>query len=149
MLGRCLSNRFGTDSRQRVYSNVTLFGILMTDEAVKNKVAETQENNSEQDKWPSYTMVEERMKQIYFRFYKATYKSSKIDRKTKELIAIAASLGFQCEGCLEGHVQKAIQYGATKEEISEAICISMGVAAASVVDQTDVIAQKIQCKFFD
>ena len=74
---------------------------------------------------------------------------ARIDRKTKELIAIAASLGFQCEGCLEGHVKKAIQYGATKEEISEAICISMGVAAASVVDQTDVIAKRIQHKFFD
>ena len=121
----------------------------MTDEAVENKVAETLENSSEQDKWPSYTMVEKRMRQIYFRFYKETYKSSKIDRKTKELIAIAASLGFQCEGCLEGHVKKAIQYGATKEEISEAICISMGVAAASVVDQTDVIAKRIQHKFFD
>ena len=43
--------------------------------------------------WPSYTMVEERMKKIYFQFYQETYKKSKIDRKTKELIAIAASLG--------------------------------------------------------
>ena len=121
----------------------------MADEAVENKVAETQQDSSEQDKWPSYTMVEGRMRQIYFRFYKETYKSSKIDRKTKELIAIAASLGFQCEGCLEGHVQKALQHGATKEEISEAICISMGVAAASIVDQTDVIAKRMQLKFFD
>jgi alkylhydroperoxidase/carboxymuconolactone decarboxylase family protein YurZ len=44
--------------------------------------------------WPSYTMVEERMKKIYFDFYQETCKRSKIDRKTKELIAIAASLGF-------------------------------------------------------
>jgi AhpD family alkylhydroperoxidase len=100
-------------------------------------------------KWPSYTMVEGRMKKIYFQFYKETYKTSQIDRKNKELIAIAASLGFQCEGCLKGHIEKALQYGATREEISEAISITMGVAAASVVDQTDIIAEKLQLKLFD
>ena len=40
----------------------------------------------------SYTMVEPRFREIYFQFYKETYRPSKIDRKTKELIAIAASL---------------------------------------------------------
>ena len=119
------------------------------DELIEKKETEALESNSKKSAWLSYTMIEERMRKIYFRFYKETYKASKIDRKSKELIAIAASLGFQCEGCLEGHVKKALQYGATKEEISEAICISMGVAAASVVDQTDIIAQKIQHKFFD
>lgn len=94
-------------------------------------------------------MVEDRMKRIYFKFYKETYKSSQIDRKTKELIAIAASLGFKCEGCLQGHVEKALQYGASPEEISEAICITMGVAAASVVDQTDIISEKMQLKLFE
>ena len=83
------------------------------------------------------------MRRIYFQFYKATYKPSQIDRKTKELIAIAASLGYQCQGCLEGHIKKAIEFGATREEISEAICIAMGVAAASVVDQTDILSEKL------
>jgi len=100
-------------------------------------------------KWPSYTMVEDRMKRIYFHFYKETYKTSQIPRKEKELIAIAASLGFKCQGCLEGHIEKALQYGATKEEISETISIAMGVAAASVVDQTDIVAEAMQLKLFD
>ena len=100
------------------------------------------------DTWPSYTMVEERMKRIYFQFYKETYKVTEIDRKTKELIAIAASLGFRCNGCLKGHIDKAIKYGATPEEISETICITMGVAAASVVDQTDIVAEQLQLMLF-
>ena len=100
-------------------------------------------------KWPSYTMVESRMKRIYFQFYRETYRRTLIDRKTKELIAIAASLGYQCQGCLEGHIKKALQYGATKEEISETICITMGVAAASVVDQTDKVAEALQLIHFD
>ncbi len=108
-----------------------------------------QENKAGAEKWPSYTMVESRMRRIYFKFYKETYKNSQIDRKTKELISIAASLGFNCSGCLQGHMEKAIQYGATKEEISEAISISMGVAAASVVDQTDILAEKLQMEHFE
>lgn len=100
-------------------------------------------------KWPSYSMVEQRMRRIYFNFYKETYKTSQIDRKNKELIAIAASLGFKCQGCLKGHIEKALQYGATREEISETISVAMGVAAASVVDQTDIISEIMQLRLFD
>ena len=99
--------------------------------------------------WPSYTMVEDRMKKIYFDFYQATYKVTKIDRKTKELIAIAASLGFRCQGCLNGHIKKAKKFGATAEEISESIAIAMGVAAASVVDLTDIAAERLRIKHFE
>ena len=99
--------------------------------------------------WPSYTMVEGRMKRIYFDFYQETYKKTKIDRKTKELIAIAASLGFRCQGCLNGHLKKAKKFGATPEEISESIAIAMGVAAASVVDLTDVAAERLRVKHFE
>ncbi len=94
-------------------------------------------------------MVEERMKKIYFKFYQETYKTSRLDRKTKELIAIAASLGFRCEGCLKGHLEKALKYGATKEEISEAITITMGVGGASVIDQTDIVSEQLQIKHFE
>ena len=68
--------------------------------------------------WPSYTMVEDRMKKIYFEFYQATYRPTKIDRKTKELIAIAASLGFRCQGCLDGHIKKAKKFGGSRNRVS-------------------------------
>ena len=110
---------------------------------MSTEVKSPPDESDKKQKWPPYSMVEPRMRRIYFKFYKETYKSSQIDRKTKELIAIAASLGYQCEGCLEGHIQRALQHGATKEEISESIAITMGVAAASVVDQTDLISEKM------
>jgi AhpD family alkylhydroperoxidase len=100
-------------------------------------------------KWPSYTMVDPRMRKIYFKFYEETYRRSELDRKTKELIAIAASLASHCKGCLEGHIKKALKYGATKEELSETISITMGVAAASMVDLTDIAAQDLQIRHFD
>jgi len=101
------------------------------------------------EKWPSYTMVEPRMRKIYFRFYQETYKTSVIDRKTKELIAIAASLATHCEGCLEGHIKKALKFGATHEELSETIAITMGVNAAAIVDLTDKAAEALRIKHFD
>lgn len=101
------------------------------------------------EKWPSYTMVEPRMRKIYFQFYQQTYRSSQLDRKTKELIAIAASLATHCSGCLEGHIKKALKYGASKEEISETVAITMGVAAASIVDLTDIAAENLQIRHFD
>ena len=94
-------------------------------------------------------MVEPRMRKIYFQFYQETYKTSHLDRKTKELIAIAASLATHCKGCLEGHIKKALKYGATKEELSETIAITMGVSAASIVDLTDIAAENMQTRHFD
>lgn len=101
------------------------------------------------EKWPSYTMVDPKMRKIYFRFYQETYKTSVLDRKTKELIAIAASLATHCTGCLEGHIKKAIKYGATKDELSETIAITMGVNAAAVVDLTDQASEALRIRHFD
>jgi len=105
--------------------------------------------NEKETKWPSYTMVDPRMRKIYFQFYQETYRASHLDRKTKELIAIAASLASHCKGCLEGHIKKALKYGATKEELSETIAITMGVNAAAMVDLTDIAAENLRIRHFD
>ena len=96
----------------------------------------------------SYTMVEPRFREIYFQFYKETYKPSVLDRKTKELIAIAASLAAKCQGCLEGHIKKALKVGATRDEISESIAIAIGVNAAAIVDLTAIAADNLDLKLY-
>ena len=96
----------------------------------------------------SYTMVDPRFREIYFQFYKETYKPSVLDRKTKELVAISASLAAKCQGCLEGHIKKALKFGATREEISETIAIAVGVNAAAIVDLTDIAAENLEIKLF-
>ena len=45
----------------------------------------------------------------------------KLDDKTKELIAIGASISANCQPCLDYHFTKAKEYGANDSEISEAI----------------------------
>jgi len=94
-------------------------------------------------------MVDARMRKIYFQFYQQTYRASHLDPKTKELIAIAAPLATRCKGCLEGHIKKALKYGATKEELSETIAITMGVSAAAMVDLTDIAAEDLRIRHFD
>ena len=106
-------------------------------------------DEGKKEKWPSYTMVDPKMRKIYFRFYQETYKTSGLDRKTKELIAISASLATHCTGCLEGHIRKALKYGATRDELSETISIAMGVNAAAIVDLTDKAAEALQIRHFE
>ncbi len=98
----------------------------------------------------SMSMVEPRLREIYMNFYKEGYfKPSSLDLKTKELIAIGCSLIAKCEGCIEGHIKKALEIGATKEEISDAIVVAIGIAAASVLDQTDKAAIKLDIHHFE
>jgi len=123
----------------------------MTDDAKKRHVPFPEEDNGSPkppEQTSSYTMVDPRFREIYFQFYKETYKSSVLDRKTKELVAIAASLASKCQGCLEGHIKKAMKFGATREEISETIAITMGVGAAAVVDLTDIAADNLDLKLY-
>jgi AhpD family alkylhydroperoxidase len=98
----------------------------------------------------SYSMIQPRMRTIYAQFYKETYFSEErvLDSKTQELIALACSLVARCDGCIEGHIQKALKFGATKEEISEAIVIAVGINAAAIVDLTDKAATKLDINHF-
>lgn len=96
------------------------------------------------------SMIEPRFRDIYLKFYKESYFTpTALDLKTKELIAIGASLVAKCEGCLEGHIKKALEIGCTKQEVSDAIVIAVGIAAAGVVDMSDQAAIKLDIHHFD
>ncbi len=98
----------------------------------------------------SMSMIEPRFRNIYKSFYKETYFTpTTLDLKTKELIAIGVSLVAKCEGCLQGHIKKALEIGVTKAEISDAIVIAVGIAAAGVVDMSDRAATKLDLHHFE
>jgi AhpD family alkylhydroperoxidase len=98
----------------------------------------------------SMTMIEPRFRNIYKSFYKETYYGkTTLDSKTKELIAIGCSLVAKCEGCARGHIKKALELGATKEEISDAIVVAVGIGAASVVDMSDKAATSLDLHHFE
>src|SRR5215510_1503265 len=97
----------------------------------------------------SYSMMEPKMRRIYGEFYREIYFSEKktLDTKTQELISIAASLVAKCQGCLEGHIKKALQSGASEQEISEALCIAAAVNAATI-DISDIAARNLNVNHF-
>ena len=57
-----------------------------------------------------------------------------MDERTKELIAIGASIGAHCQPCLTYHVAKAKELGLDADQISAAIAVGhmvqQGAAAA-------------------
>ncbi|OCB38790.1 alkylhydroperoxidase [Mycobacterium malmoense] len=51
--------------------------------------------------------------------------SGALDKKFKELIAVAIGVVAGCDGCIASHAQGAARAGASKEEAAEAIGVSI------------------------
>ena len=74
----------------------------------------------------------------FSKWNKEVFKPGKLDVKTKELIAIAATYITRCPWCIESHTKKAIRAGATKEEIAEAIQIAAALNAGACVAHSSI-----------
>lgn len=44
-----------------------------------------------------------------------------LDKKTKELIALAIGVSARCDGCIGSHAKKLVDLGATRQEIEETL----------------------------
>lgn len=64
-------------------------------------------------------------------FYEACKEKGVLDKKTKELLMLALASVFRCPHCTEEHIQAALDAGATKEEITEALLIAAVEAAGT------------------
>ena len=51
--------------------------------------------------------------------------SSALDRKTKELMALAISVTHGCDDCIAHHVHDAHEAGATREEFTDALAVAV------------------------
>ena len=67
-------------------------------------------------------------------------KTGRLDTKTHELIALAVAVTTRCDGCIAVHTKKAVEQGATREEIAEAVgvAISLNAGAALVLVQREM-----------
>ncbi len=68
---------------------------------------------------------------LYQHFADAVYKPNVLDGKTKELIALSDSVMADCVPCIEYHYRKAVECGASRDEIAEALAIAMSISAGS------------------
>ena len=63
----------------------------------------------------------------------ANAKSTRIDAKTRELIALAVAVTLRCDGCINAHTDAAIKAGAAKEEIMDALGVAVMVNAGAAM----------------
>lgn len=61
-------------------------------------------------------------------------KTGHLSEKTRQLISLAVAVTTRCDGCISVHSQKAVEAGASREEIAEAlgVAIAMNAGAALV-----------------
>ena len=62
----------------------------------------------------------------------------KLDKKTKELVAVACTYLTRCPYCIEGHTKAALKAGASKEEIAEVIQIAAALNAGAAIAHRNI-----------
>ena len=58
-------------------------------------------------------------------FHRAAGAPGALDRKTKELMALAISVTHGCDDCIAHHVHDALEAGATREEFADALGVAV------------------------
>lgn len=56
-----------------------------------------------------------------------------LDRKTAELVAVGASAALRCDHCLEAHMGRAMNEGASLDEIMDALLIAGAITESSTL----------------
>ena len=62
----------------------------------------------------------------------------KLDKKTKELVAVACTYLTRCPYCIEGHTKAALKAGASKEEIAEVIQIAAALNTGAAIAHRNI-----------
>jgi len=69
----------------------------------------------------------------FWAFDAAAMAEGAIPRKYKELMALAVALTTQCPYCIEIHVKKARETGASEPEIAEAVVVAAALRAGAAI----------------
>ena len=89
--------------------------------------------------------------EAFERFHQVAIATGALDRKTKELIALAISVTAGCDDCIAHHVHDAIEAGATREEFADAlgVAVLMGggpgmIYASHAIDAVDQFFESVR-----
>jgi AhpD family alkylhydroperoxidase len=94
----------------------------------------------------SLELISKQQPEVVAALYKlkgTVFKDGALSVKEKELIAVAVTALLKCDECLIVHAQKAVEAGATKDEIRESLLVAMYLAGPSTVIWTDKIDEII------
>ena len=71
-------------------------------------------------------------------FSQKVFADGALPAKTKQLIAVAVAHVTQCPYCIRGHTKAALRYGATPQELMEAIWVAAEMRAGGAYAHTAV-----------
>ncbi len=80
------------------------------------------------DRKDVHKLLLEKNSEVYKSFLdleQKTFSDGSLTKKYKELIAIGISLVIDCESCLEWHISKSLECGASEDQVLEAIEVGM------------------------
>ena len=63
----------------------------------------------------------------------AATRDGALDRKTKELIALAIGVAARCDGCIGFHTETLVKLGATRQEVEETLGMAVYMGAGPSV----------------
>ncbi len=69
--------------------------------------------------------INSRLTDGFASLHKAAVADGALDKKTKELIAVAISAAVQCDGCIALHTADALRAGAERDEIVDALGVAV------------------------
>ena len=69
----------------------------------------------------------------FFALDNKAYINGALPSKTKELMGLVASMVLRCNDCIFYHIDRAIQEGATKEELYESFNVALIVGGSIVI----------------
>ena len=65
-----------------------------------------------------------------------TYEDGALDKKTKEMLGLVASMVLRCDDCIKYHLGKAHELGITTEEVYEIFAVANIVGGTIVIPHT-------------
>lgn len=74
----------------------------------------------------------------------AAAKTAHLEPKIHELIALAVAITTRCDGCISVHTKKAVEHGASYEEITEALGVAIALNAGAALTYSARVVEAFQ-----
>ncbi len=69
----------------------------------------------------------------FFNLDAAAYRDGALDRRTKELLGLVASMVLRCNDCIDYHLIQCVDLGFTDDELDEAMNVALVVGGSIVI----------------
>ncbi len=79
-------------------------------------------------------------------FSRAVFAQGALDRRTKQLIAVAVAHVTQCPYCIKGHTGLASRAGASPQEIMESIWVAAEMRAGGAYAHSTLALHELSCR---